>query len=243
MSWQGAQEKNPVFNVITIDGIITAPTAKYIAASIDDAQKDNAEGLIILLDTPGGMDTAMRDIAKSILNAPLPVIVFVYPPGARAASAGVIITEAAHIAAMAPGTNIGAAHPVSIGIGGSMEDKDKTMSRKIENDAAAYARSIAALRGRSEEWVEKAVRKSESITAEEALKLNVIDFVAPNIEKLLAAIDQKEVTLASGKKKISTKNAVINNKKIGNEAGYSFGYFRSQYFLYSFINRVGGTVF
>ena len=140
----GAEGKNPVFNVITVDGIITAPTAKYIAASIDDAQKDKAEGLIILLDTPGGMDTAMRDIAKSILNAPLPVIVFVYPPGARAASAGVIITEAAHIAAMAPGTNIGAAHPVSIGIGGSTEDKDKTMSRKIENDAAAYARSIAA---------------------------------------------------------------------------------------------------
>jgi membrane-bound serine protease (ClpP class) len=215
----GAEGKNPVFNVITVDGVISSPTAKYIAASIDDAQKDKAEGLIILLDTPGGMDTAMRDIAKSILNAPLPVIVFVYPPGARAASAGVIITEAAHIAAMAPGTNIGAAHPVSIGIGGSTEDKDKTMSIKIENDAAAYARSIAAIRGRSEEWVEKAVRKSESITAAEALKLKVIDYVAPDIEKLLAAIDQKEVNLASGKKKISTKNAVINNKKMGTRQG------------------------
>jgi membrane-bound serine protease (ClpP class) len=120
---------------------------------------------------------------------------------------------------MAPGTNIGAAHPVSIGIGGSTEDKDKTMSRKIENDAAAYARSIAAIRGRSEEWVEKAVRKSESITAEEALKLHVIDFVAPDVEKLLTAIDQKEVTLMSGKKKISTKNAVINNKKKGTRQG------------------------
>ena len=215
----GAEGKNPVFNVITVDGVISSPTAKYIAASIDDAQKDKAESLIILLDTPGGMDTAMRDIAKSILNAPLPVIVFVYPPGARAASAGVIITEAAHIAAMAPGTNIGAAHPVSIGIGGSTEDKDKTMSIKIENDAAAYARSIAAIRGRSEEWVEKAVRKSESITADEALKLKVIDYVAPDIEKLLAAIDQKEVNLASGKKKISTKNAVINYKKMGTRQG------------------------
>ncbi|MGA2553799.1 MAG: nodulation protein NfeD [Smithella sp.] len=214
-----AEGGNPVFNVITVDGVISSPTAKYIAASIDDAQKDKAEGLIILLDTPGGMDTAMRDIAKSILNAPLPIIVFVYPPGARAASAGVIITEAAHIAAMAPGTNIGAAHPVSIGIGGSTEDKDKTMSIKIENDAAAYARSIAAIRGRSEEWVEKAVRKSESITADEALKLKVIDYVAPDIEKLLAAIDQKEVNLASGKKKISTKNAVINNKKMGTRQG------------------------
>ena len=215
----GAQEKNPVFNVITVDGVITSPTAKYIAASIEQAQKDKAEGLIILLDTPGGMDTAMRDIAKSILNAPLPVIVFVSPSGARAASAGVIITQAAHIAAMAPGTNIGAAHPVSIGIGGSNGDKDKTMSEKIENDAAAYARSIAKVRGRSEEWAEKAVRKSESITAEEALKLNVIDFVAPNVEKLLVAIDQKEVNLVSGKKKLTTKNAVINNKKMGTRQG------------------------
>jgi membrane-bound serine protease (ClpP class) len=214
-----AEGKKPVFNVITIDGVITSPTAKYVANSIKDAQQAEAEGLIILLDTPGGMDTAMRDIAKSILNAPLPVIVFVSPSGARAASAGVIITEAAHIAAMAPGTNIGAAHPVSIGIGGSTGDKDKTMSEKIENDAAAYVRSIAKTRGRSEEWVEKAVRKSESITAEEALKLNVIDFVAPDIDKLLAAIDQKEVNLAKGKKKISTKNAVINNKKMGTRQG------------------------
>ena len=220
MSFGGAwaEEKKPVFNVITIDGVITSPTAKYVANSIKDAQQAEAEGLIILLDTPGGMDTAMRDIAKSILNAPLPVIVFVSPPGARAASAGVIITEAAHIAAMAPGTNIGAAHPVAIGLGGG-KDMDKTMSAKVENDAAAYARSIAKSRGRSEEWAEKAVRKSESITAEEALKLNVIDFVAPDIEKLLVAIDQKEVTLAKGKKKISTKNAVINNKKMGTRQG------------------------
>ena len=216
LAW--AQEKNPVFNVITIDGVITSPTAKYIATSIEEAKKDNAEGLIILLDTPGGMDTAMRDIAKSILNAPIPVIVFVSPSGARAASAGVIITQAAHIAAMAPGTNIGAAHPVAIGLGGG-KDMDKTMSKKIENDAAAYARSIAKTRGRSEEWVEKAVRKSESITAEEALKLKVVDYVAADVEKLLAAIDQKEVTLASGKKKITTKNAVIKNKKMGTREG------------------------
>ena len=212
-----AEEKKPVFNVITIDGVITSPTAKYVANSIKDAQQADAEGLIILLDTPGGMDTAMRDITKSILNAPLPVIVFVSPPGARAASAGVIITEAAHIAAMAPGTNIGAAHPVEIGLGGG--GMDKTMSKKVENDAAAYARSIAKARGRSEEWAEKAVRKSESITAEEALKLNVIDFVAPDIDKLLVAIDQKEVNLAKGKKKISTKNAIINNKKMGTRQG------------------------
>ena len=145
-AFAGRRRKNRYFNVITSDGVITSPTAKYIAESIEEAQKEGAEGMIILLDTPGGMDTAMRDIAKSILNAPLPVIVFVYPSGARAASAGVIITQAAHIAAMAPGTNIGAAHPVAIGIGGTGE-MDKTMSEKVENDAAAYARSIAKTRG------------------------------------------------------------------------------------------------
>lgn len=212
-----AQEKKPVYNVITVNGIITSPTAKYIAGSIEDAQKDKAEGLIILLDTPGGMDTAMRDIAKSILNAPMPVIVFVYPSGARAASAGVIIASAAHVAAMAPGTNIGAAHPVAIGLGSG--EMDKTMSAKVENDAAAYARSIAKKRGRSEEWVEKAVRKSESITAEEALKLNVIDYVAPDTLKLLAAIDHKEVDVAGVRKKLATKNAVLNNKKMDTRQG------------------------
>lgn len=213
-----AQEKKPLFHVISLEGVITSPSAKYVAGSIEDAQKADAEGMIILLDTPGGLDTAMRDIAKSILNAPLPVIVYVYPSGARAASAGVIIAQAAHVAAMAPGTNIGAAHPVAIGIGGSNE-MDKTMSKKVENDAAAYARSIAKTRGRSEEWVEKAVRKSESITADEALKLNVIDVVAPDIEKLLAAIDQKEVTVAGVKRKLSTVHAVTNTKKMGTRQG------------------------
>jgi membrane-bound serine protease (ClpP class) len=213
-----AQDKKPLFHVINLEGVITSPSAKYVASSLEEAQKAGADGLIILLDTPGGLDTAMRDIAKSILNAPLPVIVYVYPSGARAASAGVIIAQAAHIAAMAPGTNIGAAHPVAIGIGGSGE-MDKTMSKKIENDAAAYARSIAKTRGRSEEWVEKAVRKSESITADEALKLKVIDVVAPDIEKLLAAIDQKEVTVAGNKRKISTAGAVMNTKKMGTRQG------------------------
>lgn len=209
-----AQENNPVYNVITVDGVITSPTAKYVAKSIDEAQGHGAEGLIILLDTPGGMDNAMREIAKSILNAPLPVIVFVYPSGARAASAGVIITTAAHIAAMAPGTNIGAAHPVAIGIGGA-GNLDKTLSKKVENDAAAYARSIAKTRGRSEEWVEKAVRKSESITAEEALKLHVIDYVASDIPNLLKLIGGKDVTVAGKKKKINTQNAKLNTQKMG----------------------------
>ncbi len=210
-----ANEEKPVFNVITVASVITTPTAKYVADSIEKAKEEGAQGLIILLDTPGGMDTAMREIAKSLLNSPIPVIVYVYPSGARAASAGVIITTAAHVAAMAPGTNIGAAHPVAIGLGGS-GGVDKTMSEKMENDAAAYVRSIAKIRGRSEVWVEKAVRKSESITAEEAKKLNVIDYVAADIDKLLAMIDGKEVTLEGGKKiKLSTKNAAVNKIEMG----------------------------
>jgi len=207
-----AAQKPPVFDVITVSATITPPIAEYILQSIDEAAKSDAEGLIIRLDTPGGLDLAMRDIAKAILNAPLPVIVYVSPSGARAASAGVIITVAAHIAAMAPGTNIGAAHPVAMGIGGGM---DKTMSQKVENDAVAYVRGIAGQRGRSEEWVEKAVRKSESITAEEALRLRVIDFVSRDLNQLLSQIGGREVPIASGKKVLRTKEAVLNDKQMG----------------------------
>ncbi|OHE30690.1 MAG: serine protease, partial [Syntrophus sp. RIFOXYC2_FULL_54_9] len=207
-----AAQKPPVFDVITISAAITPPIAEYILQSIDEAAKSNAEGLIIRLDTPGGLDLAMRDIAKGILNSSIPVIVYVSPSGARAASAGVIITVAAHIAAMAPGTNIGAAHPVGLGIGGGT---DKTMSRKGENDAVAYVRGIAGKRGRSEEWVEKAVRKSESITAEEALRLKVVDFVSTDLNQLLSQVGGREVLLAAGKKVLRTKEAVLNDKKMG----------------------------
>jgi membrane-bound serine protease (ClpP class) len=204
--------RGPVFDVITISAAITPPIAEYIVQSIGEAAKNGAEGLVIRLDTPGGLDLAMRDIAKGILNAPLAVIVYVAPSGARAASAGVIITIAAHIAAMSPGTNIGAAHPVGLGIGGGM---DKTMSTKVENDAVAYVRGIAKQRARNEDWVEKAVRKSESIPAEQALRLNVIDFVAADLHQLLAQADGREVSLVGGKKVLGTKGAVLNEKKMG----------------------------
>lgn len=213
-AWQDlpAADKPPVLDVITVSAAITPPIAEYIVQSINDAAKSGADGLVIRLDTPGGLDLAMRDIAKGILNAPIPVIVYVAPSGARAASAGVIITAASHIAAMAPGTNIGAAHPVGIGIGGGT---DKTMSQKIENDAVAYVRGIANKRGRNEEWVEKAVRKSESITAENALRLKVIDYVATDLADLLAQADGREVLLASGKRVLKTKGALINEKVMG----------------------------
>jgi membrane-bound serine protease (ClpP class) len=205
-------EKAPVFDIITVSAAITPPIAEYIIQSIGEAAKSGAEGLIIRLDTPGGLDLAMRDIAKEILNAPVPVIVYVAPSGARAASAGVIITISAHIAAMAPGTNIGAAHPVSLGIGASM---DKTMSQKVVNDAVAYVRGIAKKRNRNEDWVEKAVRKSESITAEVALRLKVVDFVTADLNQLLTQMDGREISLASGKKVLRTKGAVFNDKMMG----------------------------
>ncbi|MCX7634684.1 MAG: ATP-dependent Clp protease proteolytic subunit, partial [Syntrophales bacterium] len=204
-------ESPPHFQVITVSGAITPPAAEYVLKNINEAAREGRSGLIVLLDTPGGLDLAMRDIAKGILNAPLPVIVFVYPSGARAASAGVIITVAAHVAAMAPGTNIGAAHPVALGFGGG----DKTMMKKVENDAAAYARGIAKQRGRNEDWVEKAVRRSESITAEEALKHRVIDFVAADVNQLLAQADGREVRVGEKKVILKTKGAVLTEVKMG----------------------------
>ncbi len=207
-----AADKAPVYDVITISTAITPSIAEYVDQSIDEAEKNGAEGLIIRLDTPGGLDLAMRDITKAILNAPLPVIVYVAPPGARAASAGVIITMAAAIAVMAPGTNIGAAHPVGLGIGGGL---DKTMSEKVENDAVAYVRGIANKRGRNEEWVENAVRMSVSITAEEALRLNVIDFMAVDLNSLIKQLDGREVLLAGGKRILETKDAILLEKVMG----------------------------
>ena len=206
-----AQEGRPVFNVITVNATISPPIAEYILQNIEESTREGADALIIQLDTPGGLDLAMRDIAKGILNASIPVVIYVYPSGARAASAGVIITVAAHVAAMAPGTNIGAAHPVELGIGGS----DKTMMTKVENDAVAYVKGIAKKRGRNEAWVEKSVRKSESITAEEALRLQVIDFVSVDLNQLMEQMDNKEVIVAGVKKLLKTKDAIIRDKKMG----------------------------
>ncbi|MDD5232473.1 MAG: nodulation protein NfeD [Syntrophales bacterium] len=201
----------PVFEVITVDTTITPPIASYIDRSIQDAVKNSAAGLVILLDTPGGLDLAMRGIIKSILNSPLPVIVYVHPAGARAASAGALITISAHVAAMAPGTNIGAAHPVAVGFG----KMDETMTRKVENDAVAYGRGIARKKNRSEDWIERAIRKSESTPAEEALKQKAIDYVASDLNDLLRQMDGKKVSLPSGEVSLNTKSARVNHKKMG----------------------------
>ncbi len=202
----------PVFDAITVDSAITPAVAKYITKSIEESYSARSQGLIILLDTPGGLDLAMRDIIKEILGSSIPVIVFVHPSGARAASAGVMITMAAHVAAMTPGTNIGAAHPVAIGFGGKM---DETMAKKVENDAVAYAVGIAEKKGRNAGWAEEAVRKSVSITAEEALRLNVIDIVANTTAELLEKMDGKTVALRSGEVVLKSRGALINEKTMG----------------------------
>ena len=169
-----AQEKAPVF-IAEVEGIINPATAKFIIESIDQAVRDGGQCLIIELDTPGGLMDSMRNIVKKILTSPIPIIVYVGPSGARAASAGVFITMSAHIAVMAPGTHIGAAHPVTLGAEGK---ESKTMSEKILNDTVSYIKTIAKTRGRNVEWAENAVRKSVSITEEEALKLKVIDLIS-----------------------------------------------------------------
>ncbi len=172
---------------------VAAPINPVLAAFITDtiihANRNNNRAVLIELDTPGGLDTAMRDIIQAQLNSAIPTIVYVSPQGARAASAGALITLAADFAAMAPGTNIGAATPVSIGGGGGGGEGAETMMKKVANDAAAYARSLAQKRGRNQEWAEEAVRDGVSISAREALDLAVIDLVSENREDLLRQLD------------------------------------------------------
>jgi membrane-bound serine protease (ClpP class) len=188
-----SEEKGPVF-YIEVDGIINPATAKFITNSIDEATQLGGQCLIIHLDTPGGLMDSMRNIVKKELASTIPIIVYVAPSGARAASAGVFITMAANIAVMAPSTHIGAAHPVTLGAQGK---EDKTMTEKIVNDTVSYIKTIAKTRGRNVDWAEKAVTKSVSITEEEAVKLNVVNFISPDLTDLLAKIDGKVVNLES----------------------------------------------
>lgn len=189
---------------IKLEGVIAPSTADYIIRAIKQADREAAQALVIELDTPGGLDLSMRSIIKEMLAAERPIIVYVSPSGARAASAGAFITLAAHVAAMAPGTNIGAAHPVNMG--GQM---DKEMSKKVTNDAAAYIRTIAEQRGRNVQWAEDAVRKSVSATEKEALNLKIIDLVADKLDDLLVAVDGREVTTAHGKVTLHTKGVEV----------------------------------
>jgi len=175
--------------VLPAVGSINPGLAEFIVSGIKEAERQKAEVLVIQLDTPGGLDSSMRQIVQAISNSRVPVIVYVSPSGARAASAGVFITQAAQVAAMAPGTNIGAAHPVSIGMG----KMDKTMEKKVLNDFVAYGRAVVEEKGRNPDWMEKAIRQSVSISASEALKLKVIDLVADNLNDLLNKVNGRRV--------------------------------------------------
>jgi membrane-bound serine protease (ClpP class) len=199
-----ANEKNAV-HVITIDGTINPVMARYVESAIGAAEHSDAAAVVLRLDTPGGLDSSMRDIVQRIESSKVPVITYVWPPGARAASAGTFITLAGNIAAMAPNTAIGAAHPV--GSGG--EDIPGTLGDKVTNDAAAYITGIAKLRGRNATWAESAVRQSVSADEQEAVKLNVVDLVSPDLPSLLAAVNGRSVQLLSGPTTLQVANAPI----------------------------------
>jgi membrane-bound serine protease (ClpP class) len=201
-----AADKKVQVTVTRIEGVIGPATAKYMVQTMSRAEKDGSTCLVFELDTPGGLDESMRQVIKQIMSSRIPIVVYVAPSGSRAASAGAFITMAAHIAAMAPGTNIGAAHPVSLG---QSKQTDSTMSEKATNDAAAYIRSIAEKRGRNVEWAESAVRKSDSISESEALKQNVIDLVAPSIRALLDSIEGRQVQVGSKTVTLRTRGASI----------------------------------
>ena len=226
----------PAVILLTLDGAVSPATADYTVRGIRKAA-DAGAGLVVLrMDTPGGLDTSMRQVIKEILAAPLPVVVFVGPSGARAASAGTYILYASHVAAMAPGTNLGAATPVQIGLGGEDDKKpeDKaekenkkrngkkgadeegsgsstrnTLTRKQIHDAAAYIRSLAQLRGRNADWGERAVREAVSLSAQEAKRIDVIDIVADNVDDLLKQLDGRQVTVQGVERTLHTQGATV----------------------------------
>ncbi|BFU93403.1 MAG: serine protease [Nitrospira sp.] len=206
-----AAPPEPSVLVATYDGVINPVAAEYVHDALTSALETGARVLIIRLNTPGGLDTSMRLVIKDITGAAIPVVVYVAPSSARAASAGVFIAMAAHVAAMAPGTNIGAAHPVAVGGG----DLDDAMKAKIENDSVAYIRSLAEQRKRNAAWAEDAVRKSLSVTEREALKLKVIDLIADDLPSLLKQLDGRALQLQAGRTVVRTAGAEMREFPMG----------------------------
>lgn len=188
-----AQTGTGAVHVVELRGVINPPAANYVQRALQDAEEQRASLVVIQIDTPGGLDHSMREIIQGILMSPVPVAVYVSPSGARAASAGLFILLSSHVAAMAPGTNTGAAHPVSLG-----NEADDVSTAKAVNDAAATIRSLATERGRNAEWAEQAVRESVSITDREALRLNLIDVIALDLDDLLQKIEGRTVQTGAG---------------------------------------------
>ena len=199
-----------IIHLLKVNGSINPTTFDYLKHGIDNAEKENAKAVIIEINTPGGLLQATRDIVTEFLNAKVPIVVYVAPSGSRAASAGVFVTLAAHVAVMAPGTNIGAAHPVN-----AQGEMDSVMSGKVTNDAAAFIRTISEKRNRNVKWAEEAVRNSVSITETEALKEHVIDFIATNRSALLDSLDGRKVVIEKDTLTLATKNAVVEERAMG----------------------------
>jgi membrane-bound serine protease (ClpP class) len=197
-------------HVAELDGVISPASSSYLVRVVDVALKEDAVCLIFKIDTPGGLDISMREITEKILNADVPVVVYVAPKGARAASAGVFILYASHVAVMAPGTNVGAAHPVSMG----GEKMDSVMVEKVTNDAVAYLTALAKERGRNEEWAEQAVRESASVDAETALELGVCDLMAEDVSDLLDKLEGREVEVNNREVILHTEGRQVKEVKM-----------------------------
>ncbi|HSM55056.1 MAG TPA: nodulation protein NfeD [Candidatus Sulfomarinibacteraceae bacterium] len=200
-----AQPERGAVYLVEIEGVINPPVANYLLRVLEEAARQDARLVVVQLDTPGGLDRSMREMTQAILASPVPVAVYVAPPGARAASAGLFILVSAHVAAMAPSTNTGAAHPV--GLGG---EADEVMMSKVVNDAAATIRTLAEQRGRNAQWSEQAVRESVSITENEAQELNVIEIVARDLDDLLRQVDGLTVETASGEVTVDVAGAPLH---------------------------------
>lgn len=205
LAWVQAQSGQAVV-ILEVRGVIDPVVAQYLKHGLDTANRTDALLVVILLDTPGGLDTAMREIVQAILNSDTPIVVYVEPSGARAASAGVFIAMSAHLAAMAPGTNIGAAHPLAVGSEG---EPASTLEDKLTNDAVAYLQAIAQQRGRNADWAEAAVRQSASLTAQQAVDRQVVDLVATDLAGLLAQLDGRRVVTRSGERRLDVAAAPL----------------------------------